>query len=174
MKSRWMVTYFLAVVLGTMNVVLARAAQPQLAPVISSRKAKVIPGQYIVVFKADAARLASKSGAARQQLLSAQETVKRLGGTVKFTYTSAVIGFSAKLSPQALEAVRALPGVAYIEADQVVTLSTIQPPNPSTPPPLGLDRIDRRLLPLNNTYTYSETGTGANVYVIDSGIWTTN
>ena len=176
-SSRMMVICFLAcavlaIALGSMNVVPARAAQPQLAPVINPRKAKVIPGQYIVVFKPENARLASKSGSARQQLLAAQETVKRLGGTVKFTYTSAVIGFSAKLPPQALEAVRALPGVAYIEPDQVVTLNTIQPPTPSTPPPLGLDRIDRRLLPLNNTYTYSETGTGVNVYVIDSGIWT--
>ncbi len=178
MKIRWMVTYFvaclvlLAVTLSAMQVMFAASAQPQLAPVINLRKAKVIPGQYIVVFKPESARLASKSGAARQQVLAAQETVKRLGGTIKFTYTSAVIGFNAKLPPQALEAVRAMPGVAYIEPDQFVTLATIQPPTPSTPPPLGLDRIDRRLLPLNNTYTYSETGTGVNVYVIDSGIWT--
>jgi subtilisin family serine protease len=179
MKSRRMMVtrfltclIFLAVAVGMTQVGLAMPAQFQLAPVINLRKGKVIPGQYIVVFKPESARIASRSGAARQQLLAAQETVKRLGGTVRFTYTSAVIGFSAKLPPQALEAVRALPGVAYIEPDQVVTISTIQPPNPATPPPLGLDRIDRRLLPLNNTYTYSETGTGVNVYVIDSGIWT--
>jgi subtilisin family serine protease len=178
MKSRWMVTYFLAclvllaVALGMMQIVLAAPAQPQLAPVINERSPKVIPGEYIVVFKPDTARIASKSGAARQQLLAAQETVKRLGGTVKFTYTSAVIGFSAKLPPQALEAVRALPGVAYIEADQIVSLNTIQPPNPPGFPPLGLDRIDRRLTPLDSHYTYSETGVGVHVYVIDSGIWT--
>src|SRR5215510_6911056 len=116
MKSRrMMVSCFLAclvllaVALGTKQFVLAASAQPQLAPVINPRKAKLIPGQYIVVFKPESARIASRSGAARQQVLAAQETVKRLGGTVKFTYTSAVIGFSAKLPPQALEAVRALP-----------------------------------------------------------------
>jgi subtilisin family serine protease len=159
-------------VLCMMRVVMALSAPQQLAPVIKEDAPKVIPGQYIVVFKPEAAGVASKSGSARQQLLAAEETAKRLDGEVKFTYTAAVIGFSAKLPPKALEAVRAMPGVAYIEADRTISLSTIQPPNPATPPPLGLDRIDRRLLPLNNTYTYSETGTGVNVYVIDSGIWT--
>jgi subtilisin family serine protease len=34
----------------------------------------------------------------------------------------------------------------------------------------GLDQIDRRLLPLDKTYTYSETGKGVHVYVIDTGL----
>src|SRR5262249_13997164 len=41
-------------------------------------------------------------------------------------------------------------------------------------PPSGIDRIDRRLLPLNGTYRYSETGAGVNAYVIDSGIRATH
>lgn len=159
-------------VFGMMRAVLALSPPQRLAPVIKEDAPKAIPGQYIVVFKPETARVGSKSGAARQQLLAAEETVKRLDGTIRFTYTAALIGFNAKLPPKALEAVRSMPGVAFIEADREVSLSTIQPPNPATPPPLGLDRIDRRLLPLNNTYTYSETGMGVNVYVIDSGIWT--
>jgi len=157
---------------GTIKVVPALSALQRLAPVINGDAPKMIPGQYIVVFKTETARAASAAGSARQELLVAQETVKRLGGTVRLTYTAAVIGFSAKLPPQALEAVRAMPGVAYIEADRMISLNTIQPPTPSTPPPLGLERIHRRLLPLTNFYTYSETGSGVNVYVIDSGIWT--
>jgi subtilisin family serine protease len=175
MKNQRTINSFLACLIllaGVLGMKSVLPAQPQPASVINQRSPRVIPGQYIVVFKQDKALFASNSGTARQQVLAAEETVKRLGGTVGFTYTSAVIGFSAKLPPSALEALRAMPGVAYIEADQIVSLNTIQPPNPPTPPPLGLDRIDRRLLPLNNTYTYSETGMGVNVYVIDSGIWT--
>lgn len=176
MRNKWAIKYFcaclvlLAAVLGDARIVLAQSA-PQLAPLINEGGPKTIPGQYIVVFKPDNARVASKSGNARQQLLAAQETVRKLGGTVLYTYTSALIGFSAKLPPRALEAVRALPGVAYIEADQTFTYDTIQPPVPPGAPPMGIDRIDRRLLPLDGLYTYSETGVGVNAYVIDSGIW---
>ena len=46
----------------------------------------------------------------------------------------------------------------------------VQPPNPPGNPPTGLERIHRRLLPLTNFYTYSETGAGVNAYVIDTGI----
>jgi subtilisin family serine protease len=137
------------------------APEPTLAPVHNEGAPNAIPGQYIVVFKPDTRR---------EAVLAAQNTVKKFGGTVGHTYTAALIGFSAKLPPEALKALRATPGVAYIEADQVGSLNTIQPPNPPTNPPTGLDRIDRRLLPLNNTYTYSETGVGVHVYVIDTGI----
>lgn len=34
----------------------------------------------------------------------------------------------------------------------------------------GLDRIDQRLLPLNNTYTYRLNGAGVHAYIVDSGI----
>jgi aqualysin 1 len=37
-------------------------------------------------------------------------------------------------------------------------------------PPWGLDRIGQRNLPLNAGYSYTTTGAGVNVYVIDTGI----
>lgn len=155
----------LAGVLAETNVALAFPAPAQMAPITNQSSAKAIPGQYIVVFKPDTGGFAANAGSARQSLFTAQEVVRKFDGSIGFTYTSAVIGFSAKLSPRALEAVRALPGVAYIEADQIVSLTTIE-----TNPPTGLDRIDRQLLPLNNTYTYSETGLNVHAYVIDTGI----
>jgi subtilisin family serine protease len=140
-------------------------AEPALAPILNEGMPNTIPGQYIVVFK---------QGVAREAVLSAQEKIKGLGGEVRFTYTSALSGFSVKVPPEAVQALRALPGVAYIEANQMGSGHTTQPPNPPTAPPSGLDRTDRRLLPLNNTYTYSETGAGVNAYVIDSGIRATH
>ena len=37
---------------------------------------------------------------------------------------------------------------------------------------MGIDRIDQRALPLSNSYTYTATGAGVQVYIIDSGIRT--
>ena len=152
---------------------MAQPAQPTLAPVQNENLPNRIPGQYIVVFN---------PGTSRQVVAAAQERVKSLGGTIMHTYTSALIGFSVKLPAQgeqaqrAMQALRALPGVAYIEADQVGTLNTIwnQPPDPATAPPTGLDRITQRLLPLDGTYTYDGKGGGVHVYVIDTGIRATH
>ncbi len=140
---------------------------PNLAPLRNESARHRIPDQYIVVFKANTAR---------DTVQSAQDTVKKLGGTVLFTYTAALVGFNARIPPQALQAVRAVPDVDYIEVDQTMTTQTSQPPTPNSPPPDGLRRISRRLLPLQNppTYTYSETGAGVNAYIIDSGIDTTH
>jgi hypothetical protein len=117
-----------------------------------------IPGQYIVVFK---------PGAAAEAVLNAERVVAKFGGRIGFRYKSALVGFSAKLPPAALEALRAAPGVAWIEPDQKVSLNVIQP-NPVT----GLDRTSERLLQLDNRFTYSETGAGVNAYVLDTGILT--
>lgn len=127
-----------------------------LAPIRSEGAVDIIPDQYIVVFK---------PGTSRETLQRAVSQVKSLGGTVGFIYQSALLGFSAKLSPKALEAVRAVGGIDYIEPDQKLTLDTVQ-----TNPPQGLDRTSERLLPLDQRYTYSETGMGVHVYVIDRGI----
>jgi subtilisin family serine protease len=145
---------------------IAQPAPFALAPVQNEGAPNQIPGQYIVVFR---------PGTARNVMAAAQDMVKALGGTVGHTYTSALIGFSVKLpaeaaqAQRAMEALRALPGVAYIEADQKVSGDTAQ-----LNPPTGLDRIDRRFLPLNGSFTYTETGLGVHVYVIDSGILDTH
>jgi subtilisin family serine protease len=149
----------LLVVSGT-RVVPAVPARQQLPPVTNRESRSAIPDQYIVVFK---------EGTARSVVLAAQRTVQRLGGRVGFTYTAALIGFSATVPQNALETLRAAPGVAYIEADQKVSAYTVQ-----ASPPKGLDRTSERWLPLDNRYTYSETGTGVHAYVIDSGIFVTH
>ena len=153
-------TSFLSVVLAVQvlaGTAIAQTVPPTaLAPVRDEGAVDVIPDQYIVVFK---------TGTSRETVQQALSKVKAMGGSVGFTYQSALVGFSAKLSPKALDAVRAFGGVDYIERDQKLTLDTVQ-----SNPPQGLDRTSERLLPLDQRYTYSKTGLGVHVYVIDRGI----
>ena len=142
--------------------------RPKLAPLINAELPSKIPGEYIIVFK---------PGTPRDVVLAAQNRAKRLGGTIKHIYTLAPIGFSAKLPERALQALRTEPSVAYMENNQEGAPNIAQPPDPNSPPPTGLARTSKRLLPLPNplSYTYSESGLLVNnervhVYVIDSGI----
>ena len=120
-----------------------------------------IAGSYIVVFKPDVQR--SAVPAAAHQLASAH------GARVSFVYQHALKGFAARTTAAGAAALSRNPRVAYVEADQVVHAVTAQ-----TPATWGLDRIDQRDLPLNNTYNYNQTGAGVNAYIIDTGMRATH
>ncbi len=87
-------------------------------------------------------------------------------GGVLFTYETAIRGFAFKGSQQAADALTRNPWVAYVEQDRVATLHATQSPTPAW----GIDRIDQRDLPLDDSYTYNVDGTGVDVYILDTGI----
>jgi aqualysin 1 len=126
------------------------------APVVGVGDPDAIKDRYIVVFR---------SNAASATVQSARVSAQGHGAAVHHVYSSALKGFAATLSARALSALRSNPAVAYIEVDRRVRLADSQ-----TPATWGLDRIDQRDLPLNNTYNFNQTGTGVNVYIIDTGI----
>ena len=127
--------------------------------------AKSIDGQYIVVLKPQAASLAGESNRADRVPVAAKAIAAQHRASLVRSFDRVLRGFVVKADANALAALLADPRVAYVEQDGIATLSTIQ-----TGATWGIDRIDRRLLPLNTQYTYDTTGAGVHAYVIDSGL----
>ena len=127
----------------------SRPIRQEPAPVVMA-PANGIDGQYLVVLKPGVGprRLAEISDLEPEQV-----------------YTSALNGFSAKLTQGQLNSLRYDPSVAYIEQDQVYTINTTQ-----SGATWGIDRIDQRARPLSGTYTYTTTASNVTAYIIDTGI----
>lgn len=88
-------------------------------------------------------------------------------------FDSALSGFSAELTAEQLQALRADPNVDYIEQNQIITVNPIISASANAAQDnvtWGIDRIDQRDLPLNRSYNYNYDGSGVTAYVIDTGI----
>ncbi len=138
-----------AAAIGVAVVLTARSAQA--APVadgqaLGTDSPNAIAGSYIVAFK-DKAMSPSSVG------VTAASLARQHGGTVVATYSSALRGFSARMSEAAARRLAAHPEVAYVEQDQMCLITDAQ----TNPPSWGLNRIDQRDLPLNTTYMYPNT-----------------
>lgn len=55
--------------------------------------------------------------------------------------------------------------VEYVEQDRILTSGTTQ-----TSPGWGLDRLDEASVTLDNTYVYTNTGAGREIYILDTGL----
>ena len=141
---------------GSAGAAPAPAPVDHRAPVLGAEKASAVDGSWIVVLE---------DGATRADTTDSVRQAKADGATDVDRYTTALTGFSAQMSDAAVEELRADPDVAYIEADQRVSIDATQ-----SPATWGLDRIDQRNLPLTNSYTYNRTGSGVKAYVIDTGV----
>jgi len=157
-----------ALVLGAALAGGPAAHAGQVAPLLDAGP-RAVAGRYVVVLDAAAAG----SGNAVRAERAADPVLDRaaaLGVDVEHQYVHALNGFSAELDAAQLRSLRADPGVAYVAQDAVVRIASTQAPVPSW----GLDRIDQRTLPGDETYVYGTTGAGVTAYVIDSGIRTTH
>ncbi len=111
----------------------------------------VIPGRYIVRFNsAVASNVAANS----------------VSTGVLATFSHAINGFVAELSPDELEEISNNPNVVGVEPDRVVAVTDTQ-----SNPTWGLDRLDQRNLPLSSSFTYGHSGAGVTAYVLDTGVY---
>jgi subtilisin family serine protease len=77
----------------------------------------------------------------------------------------AVRGFAAAMSERDALALAADPRVKLVAEDGVVRASEIQ-----SPATWGLDRVDQRFLPLDNSFEYKTEAETVTAYVVDTGI----
>jgi subtilisin family serine protease len=138
------------VVLGTLAFVAVLFALPASAAQTKSQRAS-----FIVVMKPSVSRAAPV----------AAEHAKHLGGEVHHVYEHALTGYAGSFDEGQLGALMADARVESVERDGEVTAFTTQ-----TNATWGLDRIDQRSLPLDGTFTYTNTGASVTAYIIDTGI----
>ena len=119
-----------------------------------------VKDSYIVVLR-DAAASPAVTRKAAADLAAAN------AGALTHTYTAAVRGFAVRMSAEKAQRLAADPRVASVQQDGTVSMSATQ-----SPATWGLDRIDQRALPLDNSYTYSTTASNVTAYIIDTGIRT--
>jgi subtilisin family serine protease len=89
---------------------------------------------------------------------------------VEHTYRHALHGFAGELSEDAARKLAADPAVDFVQQNAKVKVTDTQP----NPPSWGVDRIDQRDLPTDNSYTYPNTAANVTAYIIDTGIRTSH
>ncbi|MDQ1659622.1 MAG: hypothetical protein QOD41_4705 [Cryptosporangiaceae bacterium] len=129
--------------------------------IVNAGGSGAIPDSYIVVLKNSASLRSAASVTA-----TADGLAGRHGAKVTRTYHSALTGFATTVNEAGAKALAADPSVAMVEQDHAVHLDGTQ----ASPPSWGLDRIDQRNLPLDNSYTYPTTASNVHAYIIDTGI----
>ncbi|MFI6337076.1 S8 family peptidase [Streptomyces sp. NPDC050535] len=147
-----------ALVLGIVSALPANAAPERVGQIQYAGAANAVADSYLVTLRADAA----KSGSAEGRALA-----KEYGATIERTYKKALNGYAVEATADEAKRFAADPAVASVVQDRTFRINTTQP----SPPSWGLDRIDQKTLPLNNSYTYPDSaGTGVTAYIIDTGV----
>ena len=125
-----------------------RTERPMLVRQVPPRASQLIPGRFIVTVapRNDPGLVASAAGIRADRL-----------------YRRALNGFVTTLSDVARDRLLNDRRVINIEQDRTVYATGLANS-------WGLDRIDQRVLPLNNSYTAPATGLGVSVFVVDTGI----
>ena len=126
-----------------------------------------ISGQYVVVLKSSVSNPEGVSAA----------IIKGSGATKNVIYKSALKGFSVRANKGQIGKIARSASVKAVYQDAYAHADATAQPVPAPPDTFwGLNRIDQRTIPANaaGSYVYSYTGSGVNVYVIDTGIRTTH
>ncbi|MCX5392955.1 S8 family peptidase [Streptomyces sp. NBC_00094] len=147
-----------ALALGSASTLPAAASPAAPEGVIENAGAEgAIAGSYIVTL----------DESAQAETAEGRAVAARFGAKIKRTYTSAINGYSVELSEAQAKKLAADPAVKSVVQNRTFTIDGTQP----SPPSWGLDRIDQKALPLNQSYSYPDTaGQGVTAYIIDTGV----
>src|SRR4029450_758831 len=138
----------------------AASAAPDTGDILPAGSATVESGSFIVVLKDSAALRRDGVDATARGLQT------RYGGAIGHTFRYALRGFELRSHETAARRLAANPAVEYVQQNGIYTITATQSPTPSW----GLDRIDQRNLPLNNSYTYPTTAGSVRAEIIDTGV----
>ncbi|GLY22799.1 S8 family peptidase [Micromonospora sp. NBRC 101691] len=139
-------------------------AAPAVGGILNAGGATAVAGSYLVVL--DDAAVGGPAGTRHAAVSRRADTLAdRYGGTVGHRYGHALNGFEVRLPEAAARRLAADPAVAFVEQNHTMRATATQPN-----PPWNLDRIDQRPTLPNGGYSYTNSGHGIPVYVVDSGI----
>jgi len=117
-----------------------------------------IPGEFVVIFKDDASLNSDQFVSS----IFANEVMSEASLLHEYDF-----GFAAKMSDAALEYVRGLPEVDFVEENKLFSIYKAQENAPSW----GLPRISQRKYEDKSKYNFPESaGKDVDVYVIDTGV----
>jgi subtilisin family serine protease len=125
--------------------------------IIGADSPDAIAGEYIVVLEDQAADATGGLNALADDLGVSVDVEDTLG---------LVDGYVAEMSEAEAVELAADDAVAYVEQNQMAHASEVQ----ADPPSWGLDRVDQDALPLDQQYEYTQSGTGVEAFVLDTGV----
>lgn len=170
--------------LAAMMIIASCQKTPDLDPIqpdlkkaqVEESDYRVIPGQYIVVLNEFPGQPKGKAAGYEAGIANARQAAQGLlnenriqANKIGRVYAFALDGFSATLTEEEMIRLARDKRVKYIEPDQIISISGSQ-----SNATWGIDRVDQRDRPLNQTYTWDATGSGVRAYIIDTGILLTH
>ncbi|WP_197320185.1 S8 family peptidase [Saccharomonospora sp. NB11] len=135
-------------------------AHAAVGQIVHADSAQAIDGSYIVVLK-DGVSASSVSA-------QAQTIATEYGASVQDTFDTALNGFTIKADATTAKRLAADDAVKFVSQNQRVQIADA--PGAEAVSSWGLDRIDQRDLPLDDSYTPPTSASNVTAYVIDTGV----